>query len=115
LYYEATSIEAEEFITIKVLEDKREGQSPEKVFADISRGDGVWSSGKVKISAVGEVIEVQLQKGKLNAYLVSLYDEKGNLLECEPSTFKILGSGKGCGAVLPYNIGIEAKNKITGK
>jgi molecular chaperone DnaK len=113
--YEATSVEEEEFITVKISEDKTEGEIPEKVFADISRGDGGWSSGKVEINAIGEVFTVQLSKGKLNTYSVNLYDNKGNLLDCEPSTFNILGSGKGGSAVLPYNIGIEIQDISSGK
>lgn len=113
--YEATSVEEEEFITIKISEDKTEGEIPEKVFADISRGDGGWSSGKVEINAIGEVFTVQLAKGKLNTYSVSLYDNKGNLLECEPSSFNIIQGSKGGSAVLPYNIGIEIQDISSGR
>lgn len=113
--YEATSVEEEEFITVKILDDKTEGDIPDKVFADISRGDGGWSSGKVEINTIGEVFTVQLAKGKLNTYSVNLYDDKGNLLECEPSTFNILGSGKGGSAVLPHNIGIEIQDISSGR
>jgi molecular chaperone DnaK len=113
--YEATSVEEEEFITIKVLEDKTEGSMPDKVFADVSRGDGGWSSGKIEINTIGEVFTIQLQKGKLNAYSVNLYDDKGNLLECEPSTFNIIQGGKGGSAVLLYNMGIEIQDINSGK
>jgi molecular chaperone DnaK len=113
--YEATSVEEEEFITVKISEDKTEGEIPEKVFADIARGDGGWSSGKVEINSIGEVFTVQLAKGKLNTYSVNLYDNKGNLLECEPSSFNIIQGSKGGSAVLPYNIGIEIQDISSGR
>lgn len=113
--YEATSVEEEEFITVKILEDKTEGVIPGKVLADISRGDGGWSSGKVEINTIGEVFTVQLAKGKSNTYSVSLYDSKGNLLECEPSNFNIIQGAKGGSAVLPYNIGIEIQDISSGR
>lgn len=113
--FEATSVEEEEFVTIKILAEKTKGDIPEKVFADISRGDGGWSSGKIEINEIGEVFTVQLVKGKLNTYSVNIYDNKGNLIECEPSSFNILGSGKGGSAVLPYNIGIEIQDIASGR
>lgn len=113
--YESTSVEEEEFVTMKILADKTEGEIPEKVFADILRGDGGWSSGKVEINTIGELFEVQLNKGKLNSYSITLYDASGNKLDCEPSSFNILGSGKGGRAVLPYNIGIEIQDISSGR
>lgn len=44
--YEATSVETDEMVSLKILRDKTEGIIPEKVFADLARGDGAWSSGK---------------------------------------------------------------------
>ncbi len=113
--YEATSIEEEENIAIRIPDEKTKGPIPDKVFADISREDGGWSSGKVEINTIGDIILVQLQKGKLNTFKVSIYDNKGDLLECEPSSFNILGAGKGGSAVLPYNIGIEILGKDSGR
>lgn len=113
--YESTSVEEEEFVTMKILTDKTEGEIPEKVFADISRGDGGWSSGKVEINAIGEIFTVQLEKGKSNSFTTTLYDDKGNKLECEPATFNIIQGGKGGSAVLPHNIGIEIQDISSGR
>src|SRR5690606_18189950 len=79
-------------------------------YLDISREDGGWSSGKVEINTSGDVVLVQLEKGKLNTFKVRLYDHKGFFLESEPSSFNISGTRKGVSAVLPYNIGIETKD-----
>lgn len=113
--FEPTTVENEENGIIKFLADKTESKIPEKVFANISRQDGGWSSGNVEINSTGEIVTVQLEKGKSNAFSVTLSDDKGNKLECEPSSFNILQGGKGGPAVLPYNIGIEIKDRNTGK
>lgn len=113
--HEASTVETEEFVTLKILEDKTEGEIPEKVFAEIKRGDNAWSSGKVKINIVGEVIDVQLTEGRTNVFAVTLYDDKGNLLESEPSSFSIIQGLRTSTATLPYNIGTEIKDKTTGK
>lgn len=113
--FEPASVFDEEDGVIKILVDKTESEIPDKVFANVIRQDGGWSSGNVAINAIGEIITVQLEKGKSNAFTVALYDNKGNRLECEPSSFNILQGGKGGSAVLPYNIGIEIQDRNTGK
>jgi molecular chaperone DnaK len=114
--HEASTVELEEFVTLKILADKTEGTIPEKVFAEISRNDKAWSSGKVEINEIGEVIETQLIEGKTNGFEVSLFDDKGNILESEPKEFTIIQGIGGIGSMqtLPYNFGIEIKQKSKG-
>ena len=106
--YEATSVETDEMINIKILKNKTEGANPEKVFADIVRGDGAWSSGKKQIGEKAALFDVLLQEGCSNVFTVNVYDEQGNKLECQPNQFSILqGTGGLEGmSVLPYFIGI---------
>jgi molecular chaperone DnaK len=115
--HESATVETEEFVTLKILEDKTEGEIPDKVFAEIKRGDNAWSSGKVEINTIGEVIDVQLNEGKTNVFEVTLYDDKGNILDSEPNNFSIMQGIGGIGQMqtLPYNYGIEIKQKSTGK
>jgi molecular chaperone DnaK len=113
--HEASTVELEEFVTLKILADKTEGNIPEKVFAEITRNDKAWSSGKVEINEIGEVIEAQLIEGKTNGFSVILYDEKGNILESEPKVFNVIQGSKIGNATLAYNIGIEIKKRETGK
>ena len=115
--FEPASVSDEEHGVIKILADKTESEIPEKVFAKVSRhGDGSnWSSGNIEINTIGEIVTVQLEKGKSNAFSVTLFDDRGNKLECEPSSFNILQGSKGGTAVLPYNIGIEIQDRNTGK
>jgi molecular chaperone DnaK len=113
--HEASTVEEEEIVTVKVLTDKTEGSIPETVFVDITRGDKAWSSGKVEINETGEIIDVKLNAGKTNIFEVNLYDSQGNLLENEPSNFSIIQGSKIGNAPLPYNIGVEIKDRDTGK
>jgi molecular chaperone DnaK len=113
--HESSTVEMEEYVSIKILADKTDGEIPEKVFAEITRGDKAWSSGKVEINTTGDVVEIQLLEGKTNVFDVVLYDDKGNILESEPNSFNIIQGSKIGSATLPYNVGIEIKQKATGK
>jgi len=112
---ESSTVETEEFVPIKILADKTEGEIPEKVFAEVTRGDKAWSSGKVEINTIGEVVEIQLNEGKTNVFEVVLFDDKGNILESEPSSFSVIQGSKIGSATLAYNFGIDLKDKSTGK
>jgi molecular chaperone DnaK len=115
--HEASTVETEEFVTIKILTDKTEGEIPEKVFAEIKRSDKAWSSGKVEINEIGEVIEVHLVEGKSNSFEITLFDDKGNTLENEPKSFSIIQGIAGLDTMqgLTLNWGIEIKQRSTGK
>jgi len=114
LGYSTSSVEEEEFVTVKILKDKTEGEIPEKVFVDIVRNDKSWSSGKTEIDDKGDIIEVKLNLGKTNIFNVRAYNNQGDLLPSEPSDFTILPVVIG-NATLPYNISIEIKSRASGK
>ncbi|WHF51777.1 Hsp70 family protein [Chryseobacterium gotjawalense] len=115
--HESTTVEMEEFVTLKILVEKTEGIIPEKVFAEITRSDKAWASGQIEINEIGEVIEANLLEGKTNGFEVTLYDNNGNIIESEPKTFTIIQGLGGIGSMqtLPYNFGIELKQRTTGK
>ena len=113
--HEASSVETEEFVTLKILDDKTDGEIPEKVFAVIARGDGAWTSEKVEINKIGEIFDVQLSEGKTNVFNITTYDDNGNTIVSEPTEFNIIQGSKIGSATLPYNIGIEIKQKSSGK
>ena len=112
--FEPFTNDTEEFVTLKILEDKTEGEIPDKVFAEIKRSDNAWSNGKLKITKVGEVFDVQINELEKNNFIIELRDELGNIIECEPNTFSIQ-YGFVNKATLPYNIGTEITCKRTGK
>ena len=113
--HEASTVETSEYVTLKILKEKTEGEIPAQVFAEITRSDKAWSSGKVAINEIGEVVEAQLVEGKTNSFDITLYDDRGNLLECEPKNFTIIQGSKIGNATLAYNFGIEIKKLDTGK
>lgn len=113
--HESSTVETEEWVSIKILADKTEGEIPSKVLAEFTRSDKAWSSGKTEINTTGDVVEAQLLEGKTNAFDITLYDEKGNILECQPNSFNIIQGSVIGSATVQYNIGIEIKSKTTGK
>jgi molecular chaperone DnaK len=113
--HESATVELEEHVVVKIIKEKTENTIPDKSYVNISRQDGGWSSGNILINTMGEIITVQLKPGILNTFQINLFDEKANIIECEPSNFNIIQGSKGGNAVLPYNIGIEIQDINTGK
>lgn len=113
--HEATTVEEEEMVNIKILKEKTEGTIPDKVFVDVVRGDKAWSSGKKQISEKATLVDVQLNMGASNTFEVLLYDEQGNKLECQPNSFNILQGINPGQATLPYHIAIEITDRIQEK
>ena len=52
----------------------------------------------------------KLVEGKTNGFKVTLFDDKGNILESEPKEFTVIQGSKIGSATLPY-FGIEIKQK----
>lgn len=105
--YEATTVEMDEMVNVKVLKEKTTGTFPTKIYADVVRFDGAWASGKKLIGEKATIIEVQLVEGRSNSFDIQVYDEEGNKLESQPNQFSILqGIGVGDMTTLPYHIGI---------
>lgn len=50
-------------------------------------------------------------EGKTNGFKVTLFDDKGNILESEPKEFTVIQGSKIGSATLPYSFGIEIKQK----
>lgn len=106
--HETTTVELDEMVNVKVLKEKTTGTFPEKIYADIVRFEGAWSSGKKLVGEKATIIDVPLVEGRSNSFEINVYDEQGNQLECQPHQFSIL---QGIGGlddmqVLPYHIGI---------
>lgn len=115
LSYESTTVEEEEFVAVKILEEKTDGTIPERVFVEFTNGDKSWSTGKTLVEKSGEVIDVILKQDTSNLFSVTVCDEKGNLLDCEPESFTIFQGSKIGSATLPYYYGVEIKSRESGK
>ena len=108
LSYEANSVQPMEFVTVQLAKDECTGALPAQLFVELVRSDNGWSSGKVEINEIGDVIECQLMEGKNNAFNVVAYDEKGTIIPCFPKEINIMQGIVVGNAELPYNISIEA-------
>lgn len=108
LSYEANSVQPMEFVTVQLAKSECTGCIPAQVFVELVRSDNGWSSGKVEINDIGDVIECQLMEGKNNAFTVKAYDDKGTAIPCFPKEINIMQGIVVGNAVLPYNISIEA-------
>lgn len=115
--YEATTVELDEMVNLKVLKEKTTGTFPEKIYADVVRFDGLWSSGKKLIGEKATIVDVLLVEGRSNSFEINVYDEAGNKLECQPHQFSILQGIGGLDGmqVLPYHIGIAKFFHTEGK
>lgn len=108
LSYEANSVQPMEYVTVQLDKNECTGNIPDKLFMELVRSDNGWSSGKVEINDIGDVIECQLMEGKNNAFTVTAYDDKGTAIPCFPKEINIMQGIVVGNAVLPYNISIEA-------
>lgn len=106
--YEATTVELDEMVNLKVLKEKTTGTYPEKIYANIIRFDGAWASGKKLIGEKATIVDVLLIEGRSNSFEINVYNEAGDKLECQPNQFSILQGIGGLDGmqVLPYHIGI---------
>lgn len=104
LSYESTSVESSEWVSIQL--SNSVATNPNKVWVELVKSDGSWSSGKIEVNNAGNVAEVVLQQGRVNSFKINAYDQMGNLLECFPNEISIIQGSKVGAAVLPYYIGI---------
>ena len=113
--YPSNTVELQEYVSIRLLKEECTGTVPEKVFVELVRNDKGWSSGKVEINEMGDVVEVQLQESKANSFSIVVTNEVGNNLPSFPDEVNIMQGIVVGSAVLPFPIGIEARNSRKGK
>ncbi|MBO5445470.1 MAG: Hsp70 family protein [Muribaculaceae bacterium] len=107
LSYESNSVQPIEYVTVQLDKNESTGNLPQKLFVELVRSDNGWSSGKVEINDIGDVVECQLMEGKNNSFTVTAYDDKGSVIPCFPTEINIMQGIVVGNAVLPYNISIE--------
>lgn len=115
LSYESSSVATMECISIKLLSNECTGTIPPKLFVELTRNDKSWSSGKIEINEIGDVVECQLMEGKANSFTIIAYDEEGTSLPCFPNEINILQGIVVGSTVLPYNIGVEVHKQSLDK
>ena len=105
--YNSSSVETLEFVSVKLLPSESTGSIPQQTYVEFVRGDQAWSSGKIEINEIGDIVECQLSEGKANSFKIVAYDEKGTILPCIPNEINIIQGTVVGNAILPRNIGIE--------
>lgn len=114
LKYPETTVETEEHIGIRVDRDESSASLQQKLFIEVSRADRGWSSGRLELTGDAEIVSVHLNEGKANPFRVSLFDEKGNPVPCEPSAITIIHGLKIANPTLSRSIGLEVVDVVTG-
>jgi molecular chaperone DnaK len=115
LKYQETTVEITENLGIKVERAQTEGVVPDRLFADVARSDGRWSTGKFEIAGDAEIVGLDLMSNKSNGFTVTLYDEQGTIFPCEPSTLTIIQGMVAPKATLPMTICVETLSTEHGK
>lgn len=114
LKYPETTVETEEHLGIRVERTQCSGDVPQTLFLEISRSDLGWASGKIQIEDA-EITTLQLLTGRTNSFDVTIFDEQGNTLLCEPSQFTIIQGLKVATPTLPKSFCIDSIDSDTGK
>lgn len=103
----STSVEEYEFAAVKFLSDMCNGYNEDKVFVEMARTDGAFTTERIPVDKEGDVLELRLKTEATNVFEVRCYDHFGNKLDCEPSQVIIIQGIDGIGdAVLPLHLGI---------
>ncbi len=107
LSYESQTVETEEMLVVKLNKDKTQGALAKNIFVNVKRTDGGWESNKTEVDETGDIIDLVLREGKPNTFQISLTNETGDSVPCEPSEFTIIQGVKTGNATLAYNYGLE--------
>ena len=102
--YPGTTVESQENVGIFIEREQTEGDIPGKIFIEIERSDKGWSSGKKEIEDDAEMFTIQIEEGKPNGFIITLYDEKGTMYPCEPKNFTIINGFTPPKATLPFDL-----------
>lgn len=105
LNYESTSVETSEWISARI--DSAPETLDNHIWLEFERSDGSWSSGRVEIDDIGNVVELPLQPNSSNLFSIKAYDAFGSVIAVAPKGVSILQGAKVSQPPLPYNIGIS--------
>lgn len=109
----STSVEPVEYASIKLLADKCDNYKEDHILVELVRADGGFSSGKISIDTIGDIIDLPLLESRTNVFSVRCYNDSGDLLECEPNELSVIQGIDGIGdAIMPMDLGIGVSNDI---
>ncbi|MBC8552376.1 MAG: Hsp70 family protein, partial [Candidatus Brocadiales bacterium] len=108
LKYPSTTVETEINIGVVVELNDSETKNDKSISVEFLRSDGGWSSGKVTLDGLADIVSLVLAPGKTNNFELRVYDRFGNQIECDPESFSIIQGLKVASPTLPYDICIHA-------
>jgi len=114
LAYPDTTAETEVVFGIKIDTEKTTGTIPSKVFAEITRNDKGWTSGRIELKGDVAVLNIDLIENSTNSFSIHLFNEAGDKLEGEPNLVSILQGIKIAQPPLPHDIGVSAVVRSSG-
>jgi molecular chaperone DnaK len=115
LKYPQSTVELEETFGLRINRKVSIGKMPNKIFIEIIRDDRAWSSGITEIINDTEIFTLPLIQSKYNTFTITVFDDFGNNISCEPSSITINQGLKPAEATLPYNIGIDLFDSAKGQ
>lgn len=105
LNYESTSVETSEWLSARI--DSAPEALENRIWLEFERSDGSWSSGRVEIDDIGNVVELPLHPNSSNLFNIKGFDAFGSPITVAPKGVSILQGAKVSQPPLPYNIGIS--------
>lgn len=103
----STSVMDSEPCAIKFLKSKSLEYQDSSVYVEFSRADGGFSSGKIEINQIGDIVDLILKPDSTNVFNIYCYNSIGDKIDCEPNSVSIIHGIDGIGdAVLPLHLGI---------
>jgi len=115
LGYPSTTVEVEVSLGLRVDQERMEKAIRNKIYAEIARLDKGWATGRIELVNGAAIVRLHLLPNEMNDFTINLYDDFGNRIDCEPTTFSILQGVKIANPTLPHDIGISAMHKESGE
>lgn len=106
LGYEATTIQPDEFVTVKC-RDLADLRRFRRLEVEFERKDTGWSSGRQALGEDGALFEVKLEEGRPNVFDIVVTTPRGDRVATHPSEITILQGTKVSGSPMTNSLGVE--------
>jgi molecular chaperone DnaK len=90
------------------------GQKAENLQLEVSKKNKTWSSGRINLSENGLKLDIPLDEGQSNIFVLEAFDGAGNRVFVQPDSFTVVHGLRLAHATLPYDYGIASVKVIDG-
>ena len=105
--HQSTSLSATEWVTVQCQD--ADALAPGPLDVELQRTGTGFSSGRQPIDERGALLEVTLEEGKANVFVLRVTDASGNNIATSPSEITIIQGTKVGGSPLPGSLGVEVE------